>query len=76
MSTLDSLTEGRAGANIVTSHNRRTAQNYGLDEQIDNMEALSVSRNAAGETILTIMSDDNYNFFQRTLVLRFALVEK
>jgi FMN-dependent oxidoreductase (nitrilotriacetate monooxygenase family) len=35
MSTLDSLTDGRAGANIVTSHNLRTAQNYGLDEQIE-----------------------------------------
>lgn len=44
-------------------------------EQIDNMEALAVSRGDKGETILTVMSDDNYNFFQRTLVLRFALVE-
>jgi FMN-dependent oxidoreductase (nitrilotriacetate monooxygenase family) len=35
MSTLDSLTDGRAGANIVTSHNLRTAQNYGLSEQIE-----------------------------------------
>jgi FMN-dependent oxidoreductase (nitrilotriacetate monooxygenase family) len=33
MTTLDHLTDGRVGANIVTSHNIRTAQNYGLDEQ-------------------------------------------
>jgi FMN-dependent oxidoreductase (nitrilotriacetate monooxygenase family) len=33
MTTLDHLTSGRVGANIVTSHNQRTAQNYGLDEQ-------------------------------------------
>ena len=46
----------------------------GMGEQIDNMEALAVSRNDRGETMLTLMSDDNYNFFQRTLVLRFALV--
>lgn len=35
MSTLDHLTDGRVGANIVTSHNLRTAQNFGLNEQID-----------------------------------------
>lgn len=43
--------------------------------QIDNMEALSVHRNAAGETILTIISDDNFNPLQRTILLRFALVQ-
>jgi FMN-dependent oxidoreductase (nitrilotriacetate monooxygenase family) len=35
MSTFDLLTHGRVGANLVTSHNVRTAQNYGLDEQIE-----------------------------------------
>jgi len=35
MSTLDHLTSGRVGCNLVTSHNVRTAQNYGLDEQIE-----------------------------------------
>ena len=48
----------------------------GRESQIDNMEALSVSGGAKGETILTLMSDDNYSYFQRSLVLRFALVEK
>ena len=43
--------------------------------QIDNMEALGVHRNAAGETILTIISDDNFNPLQRTILLRFALVQ-
>ena len=43
--------------------------------QIDNMEALAVHKNADGETILTIASDDNFNWLQRTLLLRFALVE-
>jgi hypothetical protein len=43
--------------------------------QIDNMEALDVHRNAAGETILTVMSDDNFSPLQRTLLLRFALIE-
>jgi FMN-dependent oxidoreductase (nitrilotriacetate monooxygenase family) len=35
MSTLDHLAAGRVGCNLVTSHNVRTAQNYGLDEQIE-----------------------------------------
>jgi FMN-dependent oxidoreductase (nitrilotriacetate monooxygenase family) len=35
MQTLDHLTNGRIGLNLVTSHNIRTAQNYGLDEQIE-----------------------------------------
>lgn len=43
--------------------------------EIDNMEAISAHRNAAGETILTIMSDNNFNpLLQRTILLRFAIV--
>ncbi|POF30603.1 esterase-like activity of phytase family protein [Roseibium marinum] len=41
--------------------------------QIDNMEALAVHRNEAGETILTLISDDNRSFLQRTILLRFRL---
>jgi hypothetical protein len=41
--------------------------------QIDNMEALAVHQNAAGEVILTLMSDDNRSLLQRTLLLRFRL---
>ncbi|MEX0590142.1 MAG: esterase-like activity of phytase family protein, partial [Xanthobacteraceae bacterium] len=46
----------------------------GNAHQIDNMEALAAHRNAAGETILTILSDDNLSRLQRTLLLRFAIV--
>ncbi|MGH6684068.1 MAG: esterase-like activity of phytase family protein, partial [Pseudolabrys sp.] len=42
--------------------------------QIDNMEGIAVHRNANGETILTLVSDDNFSFFQRNLLLQFALV--
>jgi FMN-dependent oxidoreductase (nitrilotriacetate monooxygenase family) len=38
MATLDHLTGGRVGANLVTSHNIRTAQNYGLTAQIEHDE--------------------------------------
>jgi hypothetical protein len=40
----------------------------------DNLEALSVTREG-GRTILWIASDDNYNPLQRTLLMKFALVE-
>jgi hypothetical protein len=43
--------------------------------QIDNMEALSVHCSADGETVLTLMSDDNYSRIQRTLLLQFAYRE-
>jgi hypothetical protein len=41
---------------------------------IDNMEALAAHRNAAGDTVLTVVSDDNFNPLQRTILLRFAIV--
>jgi hypothetical protein len=43
--------------------------------QIDNMEALAVHQNEAGETILTLLSDNNRSILQRTLFLRFRLDE-
>jgi len=41
---------------------------------VDNMEALSVTLEA-GRTIVWIASDDNFSPLQRTLLLKFALVE-
>jgi len=46
-----------------------------LGYEIDNMEGLSVHRSAGGETILTLISDDNFSAVQRTLLLQFTLVE-
>jgi hypothetical protein len=46
-----------------------------LGYQIDNMEGIAVHTNAAGETILTLVSDDNFSIIQRNLLLQFALVE-
>ncbi len=42
--------------------------------QIDNMEALAVHAAADGRPVLTLMSDDNFSFLQRTILLRFRLV--
>jgi hypothetical protein len=45
-----------------------------LAHQIDNMEGIAVHRNAAGETIITLVSDDNFSGLQRNLLLQFAIV--
>lgn len=45
-----------------------------LEYEIDNMEGLAAHRAASGETVLTLISDDNFNhFLQRTVLLQFAL---
>ena len=46
-----------------------------LGYEIDNMEGLSVHRGAGGETVLTLVSDDNFSLLQRTLLLQFTLAE-
>jgi hypothetical protein len=46
-----------------------------LGYAIDNMEGLSVHRAAGGETVLTLISDDNFSMLQRTLLLQFTLTE-
>lgn len=47
---------------------------FDMAYQIDNMEGLAVTTNAAGETLVTIVSDDNFNPLQRTVLLRFAII--
>lgn len=47
-----------------------------MSHEIDNMEAMGVHRTADGETVLTLMSDDNFNsFLQRTILLQFTLLD-
>jgi hypothetical protein len=42
--------------------------------EIDNMEGLAVHRGPRGETVLTLISDNNFNnFLQRTLLVQFEL---
>jgi hypothetical protein len=44
--------------------------------EIDNMEGIAAHRSASGETVVSLISDDNFNrFLQRTVFLQFALVE-
>jgi hypothetical protein len=42
---------------------------------IDNMEAVAAHRAPSGETVLTLMSDDNFSALQRTLIMQFTLPE-
>lgn len=44
-----------------------------LAQTIDNFEAIAVHAGTGGETVLTLVSDDNFNGFQRTLLLQFAI---
>jgi len=45
-----------------------------MAQEIDNMEGLAVHAGAAGEVIVTMISDDNFNhLLQRTLLLQFAI---
>ena len=46
-----------------------------LGYEIDNMEGVSVHRSPSGETVLTLISDDNFSPLQRTLLLQFTLAE-
>lgn len=43
--------------------------------QIDNMEGMDVWQNAAGQTMLSVVSDDNHSLLQRSLYLEFKLVD-
>ncbi|PWJ84834.1 hypothetical protein C7441_104101 [Pseudaminobacter salicylatoxidans] len=45
----------------------------GMNYQIDNMEAMDVWRRADGALIVSLMSDDNQSFLQRSLYLEFSL---
>jgi hypothetical protein len=46
-----------------------------ITQAIDNMEGLAVDTAPDGSTILTVISDDNRSLMQRTLLLRFKLLD-
>ena len=45
-----------------------------LGNEVDNMEGIDAHVTAEGETVLTMVSDDNFSMIQRTLLLQFTLV--
>jgi hypothetical protein len=46
-----------------------------LGHEIDNMEGIDAHVTDEGDTVLTMVSDDNFSMIQRTLLLQFTLVE-
>jgi len=44
-------------------------------EEIDNMEGIDAHVSLEGDTVLTMVSDDNFSLLQRTLLLQFKLME-
>lgn len=46
-----------------------------LGDEVDNMEGIDAHVTAEGETVLTMVSDDNFSMLQRTLLLQFTLAE-
>lgn len=49
--------------------------NADLGNEIDNMEGIDAHVTPDGETVLTLVSDDNFSMIQRNLLLQFTLVE-
>jgi hypothetical protein len=49
--------------------------NADLGNEIDNMEGIDAHLTPEGDTVLTMVSDDNFSMVQRTLLLQFTLVE-
>ncbi|WP_225705506.1 esterase-like activity of phytase family protein [Bradyrhizobium cenepequi] len=49
--------------------------NADLGNEIDNMEGIDAHTTAEGDTVITMVSDDNFSLIQRTLLLQFTLVE-
>jgi hypothetical protein len=46
-----------------------------LGHEIDNMEGIDAHVTPEGDTVLTLVSDDNFSMMQRNLLLQFTLVE-
>jgi hypothetical protein len=46
-----------------------------LGHEVDNMEGIDAHVTPEGDTVLTMISDDNFSMIQRTLLLQFTLME-
>jgi len=46
-----------------------------LGHDVDNMEGIDAHVTPEGDTVLTLVSDDNFSMIQRTLLLQFTMVE-
>jgi hypothetical protein len=46
-----------------------------LGQEIDNFEGIDAFADSDGNTVLTLVSDDNFSMIQRTLLMQFTLIE-
>jgi len=46
-----------------------------VGQQVDNFEALGIHHTPTGETVLTLVSDNNFSSLQRTLLMQFTLLK-
>jgi hypothetical protein len=46
-----------------------------LGNEVDNMEGIDAHVTPEGDTVLTMVSDDNFSMLERTLLLQFTLAE-
>lgn len=61
----------RPGATVQAEELARLASPYA----VDNLEGLAATRGARGETLLWLISDDNFNPLQRNILLLFELAK-
>ena len=46
-----------------------------LGYEIDNFEGIDTHVTESGDTVITLVSDNNFSMLQRTLLMQFVLVE-
>jgi hypothetical protein len=66
-----SAADPRPGATVLAKELARLASPYA----VDNLEGLAATRGARGETVLWLMSDDNFNPLQRNILMMFELAD-
>ena len=64
-----------AGRRAARDNARRTETDPVSALTFDNLEGIDARRSDAGETLVYLVSDHNYSFLQRTLLLMFRLVD-
>ena len=60
---------------LPDASSREVLAHYPSRSGIDNMEGISLWRDAEGRLRLTLISDDNFNLIQRTLLMDFEVIE-
>lgn len=73
VTVIDAAAFGAAAFGAGASITPREIARFDFPVVVDNFEGVAARRSNSGETLVYIVSDDNYNPLQRTLLLMFAL---